>query len=82
MGCRTGFYLLTRNVEPATVVEQILAVLDRIAYHSDRMFGAERKECGNYRELSLEAAKREAKRYLDILRSKRIDLAYPSGEDA
>ena len=80
MGCRTGFYLLTRDVEPSVVVEQILAVLDKIAYHSDVMFGAERKECGNYRELSLEAAKREAERYLNILKGKTIDLKYPTGE--
>ena len=81
MGCRTGFYLLTRDVEPATVVEQILAVLEKIAYHSDRMFGDERKECGNYRELSLDAARIEAARYLNILKKKEIDLKYPTGED-
>ena len=81
MGCRTGFYLLTRDVEPTAVVEQVLAVLDRIAYHSDVMFGAERKECGNYRELSLEAARIEAARYLNILKKKEIDLKYPTGED-
>ncbi|MBO5682381.1 MAG: S-ribosylhomocysteine lyase [Clostridia bacterium] len=82
MGCRTGFYLLTRDVEPMQVVDEILKTLEWIAEESSVMFGAERKECGNYRELSLDAAKREAKRYLDILRSKKIDLAYPSGEDA
>ena len=80
MGCRTGFYLLTRDVEPSLAVEQILAVLDKIAYHSDKMFGAERKECGNYRELSLQAAQREAARYLSILRGKEIDLKYPTEE--
>ena len=81
MGCRTGFYLLTRDVEPTEVVEQILAVLSKIAYESDVMFGAERKECGNYRELSLDAAKHEAERYLNILKKKTIDLKYPTGEE-
>ena len=81
MGCRTGFYLLTRDVEPTEVVEQILAVLSKIAYESDVMFGAERKECGNYRELSLDAAKHEAERYLNILKEKTIDLKYPTGEE-
>ena len=81
MGCRTGFYLLTRDVEPKAVVDQILTVLDKIAYHSDVMFGAERKECGNYRELSLEAARLEAARYLNILKKKEIDLRYPTEED-
>jgi S-ribosylhomocysteine lyase LuxS involved in autoinducer biosynthesis len=41
------------------------------------MFGASRKECGNYLELSLDAAKTEAKRYLDILNKANITLAYP-----
>lgn len=81
MGCRTGFYLLTRDVEPTEVVEQILGVLSKIAYESDVMFGAERKECGNYRELSLDAAKHEAERYLNILKKKTIDLKYPTGEE-
>ena len=81
MGCRTGFYLLTRDVEHSVVVEQILAVLARIAYESDVMFGASRVECGNYRELSLDAAKREAERYLNILKEKTIDLKYPTGEE-
>jgi len=31
------------------------------------MFGAARKECGNYKELSLEAAKAECERYLEAL---------------
>ena len=81
MGCRTGFYLLTRALEPSVVVEHILATLDKIAHHSEVMFGATRKECGNYRELSLEAAQREAARYLDALSGAKIDLKYPTGED-
>ena len=81
MGCRTGFYLLTRDVEPEVVVEQILLTLERIIDHAGEMFGATRVECGNYRELDLASAKSEAKRYLDILRSKKIDLEYPVGEE-
>ena len=81
MGCRTGFYLLTRDIEPEVVVEQILLTLERIIDHAGKMFGATRVECGNYRELDLASAKSEAKRYLDILRSKKIDLEYPVGEE-
>ena len=43
------------------------------------MFGAERKECGNYRELSLDAAKVEAVRYLRELEAREQSFAYPEG---
>jgi S-ribosylhomocysteine lyase LuxS involved in autoinducer biosynthesis len=43
------------------------------------MPGAKREECGNYKNLSLEAAKTEAERYLDILRSKNNDFEYKTG---
>ena len=77
MGCRTGFYLLLRDIPDEIAIETVKATLEKIAYESTVMFGAERKECGNYLELSLDAAKTEAKRYLDILNSSNITLAYP-----
>jgi S-ribosylhomocysteine lyase len=40
------------------------------------MFGAVRRECGNYKNLDLAAAKTECKRYLDILNSKENDFLY------
>lgn len=80
MGCRTGFYLLVRDVEPSVVLEHIKAVLGKIAFEAEEMFGAQRKECGNYRELSLDAAKREAKAYLEVLEEKEWDFAYPEGK--
>ena len=80
MGCRTGFYLLTRDISPETVLNEVLLVLDRIASHEGEVFGATRKECGNYRELSIDAARTEAKRYLDVLKSKNNDFIYPQGE--
>ena len=43
---------------------------------STEMFGQSRIECGNYKNLSLEAAKVECKRYLDILNSKVNDFEY------
>ena len=80
MGCRTGFYLLVRNADNKTVLGAVLTVLNKIAYESDVMFGAERKECGNYKELSLAAAKTEAARYLEILKNAKNDFIYPKGE--
>jgi S-ribosylhomocysteine lyase len=80
MGCRTGFYLLVRNADDQKVLSVVKQVLSTIAYDSEVMFGAERKECGNYKELSLDAAKVEAARYLNELNAREQSFAYPVGE--
>ena len=78
MGCRTGFYLLVRNADNANVLAVVKATLEKIAFEATAMFGDSRIECGNYRELSLDAAKTEAKRYLDILNSREQTFIYKS----
>lgn len=78
MGCRTGFYLLVRNADNAEVLAVVKTVLKKIAFEATEMFGDSRIECGNYRELSLDAAKTEAKRYLDILNSREQTFIYRS----
>lgn len=76
MGCRTGFYLLVRDADNNTVLDEVKTVLFKIAFEATEMFGATRVECGNYLELSLDAAKIEAKRYLDALNSREQSFAY------
>ena len=76
MGCQTGFYLLVRNADNAEVLSTVISVLERIIDHDGEMFGAVRRECGNYKNLDLSAAKRECERYLAILRSKENDFKY------
>ena len=76
MGCRTGFYLLVRNADNAAVLAEVKRVLRTIAQEADEMFGATRKECGNYRELSLSAAKVEAARYLAALEAREQTFEY------
>ena len=78
MGCRTGFYLLVRNADNTEVLTVVKATLEKIAFEATVMFGDSRIECGNYRELSLDAAKTEAKRYLDILNSREQTFIYKS----
>ena len=78
MGCRTGFYLLVRNETPTCVLDETKKVLAAIAEHDGEMFGASRKECGNYKELNLDSAKREATAYLLELEAKEHDFKYPS----
>lgn len=76
MGCQTGFYLLTRDLENEKVLEAVKEVLTRIINHDGEMFGNTREECGNYRNLNLECAQLESKRYLDVLNSKEVSFKY------
>ena len=80
MGCRTGFYLLVRGEDHARVLAAVKDTLDRIYKHDAEMFGATRVECGNYRELDLDAAKRECKRYLNELNRCESHFKYPEGK--
>lgn len=77
MGCQTGFYFLVRGLECETVLRVTKDVLRRIIAHTGPMFGASEAECGNYRNLSVDAAKAEAARYLDILENSDNTFAYP-----
>ncbi len=76
MGCQTGFYLLTRDVDNDTVLACVKDVLSRIINHEGEMFGNTREECGNYRNLNLDAARLESQRYLDILNGKEVTFKY------
>lgn len=76
MGCQTGFYLLTRDVDNDTVLKSVKDVLVKIINHDGEMFGNSREECGNYRNLNLDAAKLESRRYLDVLNSKEVTFKY------
>ena len=76
MGCQTGFYLLVRNADNNEVLNVVKSTLSRIINHDGEIFGKSAIECGNYRNLNLESAKVEAKRYLEILDSKENDFKY------
>ena len=80
MGCRTGFYLLMRGCTDSEAYGYVKETLESIISHDGEMFGASPVECGNWLELDLGAAKREAKRYLDALKAReaegKADLRY------
>ena len=80
MGCQTGFYLLVRNADDKKVLSEVKKVLRMITEHKGEMFGASRKECGNYLNLHIDDAKKEAVLYLEALQ-KNSSLAYPKGEE-
>lgn len=77
MGCQTGFYLLVRSMTDSEVLSLLKRVLAEILCYDGAVYGASRKECGNYRNLDLAAAKKECRRYLDVLNEKTEgDLRY------
>ncbi len=76
MGCQTGFYLLVRDAECDEVLAEVKDVLNKIIDHTGEMFGAVRRECGNYKNLDLAAAKRECRAYLDKLNSREQSFTY------
>ncbi|HKM04490.1 MAG TPA: S-ribosylhomocysteine lyase [Lachnospiraceae bacterium] len=76
MGCQTGFYLLVRNAKNEKVLEVIKKSLQDIINHKGEMFGASKIECGNYINLDLNLAKKEARIYLDILNQKEHTFIY------
>ncbi|MCR4789828.1 MAG: S-ribosylhomocysteine lyase [Treponemataceae bacterium] len=66
MGCRTGFYLtLFGDRSEKEVAEKLLIVLDQVAAWPDdkEIPGRDEKECGNYREHDLAAAKELAAKW-------------------
>ncbi len=85
MGCRTGFYLIVRQNEGETAtalndaaLAALVGALRGIIAHRGTVPGAHRRECGNYRCLSLAAAQAEARRYLEVLTSHPQSFAYKS----
>lgn len=67
MGCRTGFYLLTRGLTDAQVLELTVDSFCFMAGFEGEIPGASEVECGNYLDMDLPAARAEAAAMLPVL---------------
>lgn len=76
MGCQTGFYLLVRNGRNDEVLAVLKETLKKVIDHEGEVFGASQIECGNYKNLDITLAKKECRKYLDILESYTPDFKY------
>ena len=76
MGCQTGFYLLVRDADSSETLAVVKDVLAAISAWDGPMPGESRVECGNYKNLSVAAARIEAARYLLRLNSREQDFRY------
>lgn len=68
MGCLTGFYLLTVNMDYGEVLD-LLKESFSLALHISEIPGNKREECGNYLFHDLDGAINECKKYLEILKN-------------
>lgn len=78
MGCRTGFYLLTRGLTHQEVIDLTVAALDFAAGFEGDIPGASRVECGNWLEHDLAGAKALCRQQAQTLRGwTPAQLTYP-----
>lgn len=78
MGCRTGFYFLTRGMDRQRAIELTKSAFAFIATYEGEIPGATERECGNWRDHNLDAAKKEAQKMVKILESWTVaQLKYP-----
>ncbi|MDR3317942.1 MAG: S-ribosylhomocysteine lyase [Clostridiales bacterium] len=68
MGCRTGFYLLVRDLPPADAITLVRQSAAFIAAYIGEVPGASEAECGNYRDHDLAAAKKYARELSEVLK--------------
>lgn len=79
MGCRTGFYLLVKGDQSSRdILPLVRNCFCFIRDYEGEIPGASAKDCGNYLDMSLPAAKWWAKRYTALLENITADrLIYP-----
>lgn len=69
MGCRTGFYMLLRDVEYKDAINIVVDAMDYIKDYEDDIPGVSARECGNYQEHNLEGAKSIAHNFHSIIKN-------------
>ena len=78
MGCRTGFYFLTRGMKRQKAIDLTRAAFAFIASYEGEIPGASERECGNWRDHDLDGAKKESQKMEKILENwTSIQLKYP-----
>lgn len=65
MGCMTGFYLITKDLDIKQVIEIVREMFEKIAVWDQVIPGARAEECGNYSFMDLNKAKEAAKYFIN-----------------
>lgn len=70
MGCRTGFYFLTRSsMKKEDVIALLTEVCDFAAVYTGEIPGNTEPECGNFRDHDLPGCRKIAAQYQEILKN-------------
>lgn len=67
MGCRTGFYFITRGISHSDAIRLAKDAFDYTAAFVGDIPGAAIKECGNYLDHDLAGAKKEAATFSAVM---------------
>ena len=71
MGCRTGFYFLTRDtMSKEDAIKLVKDAFEFISKYDEAIPGCTAEECGNYLDHNLEGAKVWAQRWVDGITAK------------
>lgn len=65
MGCMTGFYLITKDLDLKTIHHLVKDVFQQIATWQQAIPGAKKEECGNYTYMDLAKAKASAEFFIN-----------------
>lgn len=65
MGCMTGFYLITRDLDFETIKSIVKDVFKQITTWDQDIPGAKKEECGNYTYMDLEKAKQASQFFIE-----------------
>lgn len=79
MGCCTGNYLLVQGeCSSRDILPLIRETMHFVAAFEGEVPGATPRDCGNYSFMDLDQAKKDARRYLDVLdNATDVNLNYP-----
>lgn len=82
MGCRTGFYLTVwGDIDEESITEHLVPVFQRVVTWEGEIPAANEIQCGNYRDMNLEGAKKYAKKWIDGI-AKKGWSPFPNGQPA
>ena len=73
MGCRTGCYLLTRNMSHEDAISLVQDSFEFISKFEGEIPGTKKEECGNYLDHDLDKAKEDIKPFLKALQNYKVE---------
>lgn len=73
MGCRTGCYLLTRNMSHEDAISLVEDSFEFISKFEGEIPGTKKEECGNYLDHDLDKAKEDIKPFLKALQNYKVE---------